>query len=191
MGFRSRAKSDRRHRHSDLDSDIKVRSEDDLYTILDESKVPLVLFLDTIQDPHNFGACLRTADAAGVDAVVIPKDRSVPLTDTVKTVACGAAESVPIIQVTNLARTLREVKGTGIWLVGTADEAEDRLYTVDLKVPIGIVMGAEGKGLRRLTRDHCDRLVRIPMTGKVGCLNVSVATGVVLFEAVRQRQSNK
>ena len=148
----------------------------------------LLLVLDGIQDPHNLGACLRSADAAGVHAVVTPKDRSVGLTPVVCKVASGAAETVPFVQVTNLARTLRWLReNQGVWLVGTAGEAESSLYSVDLKGPLGLVMGGEEKGMRRLTREACDLLVSLPMAGAVESLNVSVATGISLFEAVRQR----
>ena len=148
---------------------------------------PLLLVLDGIQDPHNLGACLRTADAAGVDFVIAPRDRATGLTPAVRKVAAGAAESVPFVQVTNLARALREIKDLGVWLVGTSDQAEASLYRADLKGPLGVVMGAEGQGLRRLTRDLCDVEVCLPMRGMVESLNVSVATGVVLYEALRQR----
>jgi len=147
----------------------------------------LVLILDGVQDPHNLGACLRTADAAGAMAVVVPKDRACPVTDTVVRVACGAAAEVPVVRATNLARCLRHLQQEGMWLVGTADEVDQSLYEVDLTGPIGIVMGAEENGLRRLTREACDFLVQIPMAGTVPCLNVSVATGVSLFEVQRQR----
>lgn len=177
----------RRHKHTDFSKPADVRDEDDLYQIIREKPAPLLLVLDGVQDPHNLGACLRTADGAGVAAVVTPKDRAATLTDTVRHIACGAAESVPFIQVTNLARCLERLKELGVWLVGTADAAERSIYDVDLKGPIGMVLGAEGPGLRRLTEEKCDFLVRIPMHGKVPCLNVSVATGVCLYEAVRQR----
>lgn len=149
---------------------------------------PFLLILDEVQDPHNLGACLRTAEGAGVHAVITPRDRSVGLTPTVRKVASGAAELVPFIQVTNLARTLKWLKAEGIWLIGTAGEATQGLYEVDMSGPLGIVMGGEGKGLRRLTREHCDLLVSLPMSGTVESLNVSVATGVALYEAVRQRK---
>jgi 23S rRNA (guanosine2251-2'-O)-methyltransferase len=161
---------------------------DDLLAAL--TAPPLLLVLDGVQDPHNLGACLRTADAAGVHAVIAPRDRAVGLTPIVRKVASGAAETMPFIQVTNLARTLRELKDKGIWLVGAAGEAEQDIYAADLRGPIAVVMGAEGEGLRRLTREHCDFLVRIPMAGNVGSLNVSVATGICLFEAVRQRKTS-
>ncbi|MCX4027610.1 23S rRNA (guanosine(2251)-2'-O)-methyltransferase RlmB [Endozoicomonas sp. SM1973] len=149
---------------------------------------PLLLILDGVTDPHNLGACLRTADAAGVDAVIIPKDKSAGLNTTVRKVACGAAETMPLFSVTNLARTLKLVQELGIWIVGTAGESEQTVYDVELSGAIALVMGAEGKGMRRLTREYCDYLVNIPMAGTVSSLNVSVATGVCLFEAVRQRR---
>ena len=148
---------------------------------------PLLLVLDGVTDPHNLGACLRTADAAGVHAVVAPKDRAVGLNATVMKVASGAADTVPYITVTNLARTLRELKERDIWIVGAAEEAELAHHAAGLNRPLAWVLGAEGEGLRRLTRETCDELRRIPMGGSVESLNVSVATGVCLFEAVRQR----
>jgi len=150
---------------------------------------PLLLVLDGVTDPHNLGACLRSADAAGVHAVIVPRDRAAGLSPVVRKVAAGAAETVPLIQVTNLARTLRWLKERGFWLVGTDDEATQSIYTAKLTGPIAIVLGAEGAGMRRLTKEHCDLLVNIPMQGVVESLNVSVATGVTLFEAVRQRAS--
>jgi 23S rRNA (guanosine2251-2'-O)-methyltransferase len=162
--------------------------EGDLEALLDNVQgVPLLLVLDGVQDPHNLGACLRSADAAGAHAVIIPKDRSSPLNATARKVASGAAESVPVVQVTNLARTLRELKDRNIWLVGAAGETDKSIFETDLKGPLAIVMGAEGQGLRRLTKEHCDFLAYIPMAGVVESLNVSVATGICLFEAVRQR----
>lgn len=154
------------------------------------ARTPFLLVLDGITDPHNLGACLRTAEAAGVQAVIAPKDRSAPLNATASKVASGAAESLPYIQVTNLARTLKHLQQRGIWIYGTAGEAENSLFQTDLQGPIAIVMGAEGEGLRRLTREHCDHLIRIPMTGSINSLNISVATGVCLFEALRQRTSS-
>jgi 23S rRNA (guanosine2251-2'-O)-methyltransferase len=150
---------------------------------------PLLLVLDGVTDPHNLGACLRSADAAGVAAVIVPRDRAAGLTPVVRKVAAGAAESVPLVAVVNLARTLRELKERGLWLVGTADDAPRTLYDVDLSGPTVLVMGSEGEGMRRLTREACDELVSIPMTGAVESLNVSVATGVALFEALRQRRA--
>ena len=155
--------------------------------IQDLEKPPFLLILDGVQDPHNLGACLRSADAAGVQAVVAPKDRSTGLTAAACKVASGAADTVPFIQVTNLARTLRWLKEQGIWLVGTAGDAGMSLYDVDLKGSLAIVMGGEAKGMRRLTREACDLLVNLPMAGRIESLNVSVAAGVAMFEAVRQR----
>lgn len=148
---------------------------------------PLLLLLDGVTDPHNLGACLRVADGAGAHAVIAPKDRAVGLNATVEKVASGAAETVPYITVTNLARTMRELKERDIWLIGTSDDAEKSLYEADFSGPAALVMGAEGEGMRRLTRENCDLLVRIPMQGAVESLNVSVASGVCLYEARRQR----
>ncbi len=147
------------------------------------------LVLDGITDPHNLGACLRTADAAGAHAVVAPRDRAVGLNATVRRVACGAADTVPYITVTNLARTLRALKERDVWVVGTDDEARGELYATDATRPIAWVLGAEGEGMRRLTRETCDELVRIPMLGSVESLNVSVASALCLYETVRQRSS--
>ena len=152
---------------------------------------PLLLVLDGVTDPHNLGACLRTADAAGALAVMVPKDKSATLNATVRKVACGAAEVIPLVAVTNLARSLEKLKQRGLWVVGTAGEAEQTVYQQDLSGPLIMVMGAEGKGMRRLTRDLCDYLVKLPMAGSVSSLNVSVATGICLFEALRQRGGAK
>lgn len=160
----------------------------DLFTLIETStNIPLLLVLDEVQDPHNLGACIRSANAAGALAVIAPKDKAAGLTATVRKVACGAAEITPFIQVTNLARTLRELKQKGIWVFGLAGEASKSLYQADLTVPTALIMGAEGTGLRKLTRELCDELLYIPMAGKISSLNVSVAAGVTLFEAVRQR----
>ena len=148
---------------------------------------PLLLLLDGVQDPHNLGACLRVADGAGAHAVIAPKDRSCGLTTAAIKVASGAAETVPYIVVTNLARTMRDLKERGIWMIGTADDAPQTLWQAKLDGAIGLVLGAEGEGLRRLTRDTCDHLVSIPMLGSVESLNVSVASGVCLYEARRKR----
>jgi 23S rRNA (guanosine2251-2'-O)-methyltransferase len=166
----------------------KAYDENDLEELLERTPKPFLLILDGITDPHNLGACLRSADAAGVHAVIVTKDKSVGLTSTVSKVACGAAEAVPFIQVTNLARTMRYLKDQGVWLYGAAGEAEKNLYQAELSGSVGIVMGAEGQGLRRLTREHCDMLLNIPMQGSVSSLNVSVATGIFLFEVLRQRR---
>jgi len=168
-----------------------VKNEADLNALLQGLQEPaFLLVLDGVTDPHNLGACLRTADAAGVHAVIAPKDKSASLNSTVSKVACGAAESVPFIQVTNLARCLKSLQDQGVWITGTAGETEQLVYDASLTGPMALVMGAEGDGMRRLTREACDQLIKIPMAGEVSSLNVSVATGVCLFEAVRQRQTN-
>lgn len=166
---------------SDLLEFLKQRMEEQ------SSRALLVLVLDEVQDPHNLGACLRSADAAGVDAVVIPADNSVGLTPVVRKVASGAAESVALFQVVNLQRALTDLQGLGVWVYGAAGEAVDSFYDLDLTGSVALVMGAEGKGLRRLTRERCDGVFNLPMHGSVSSLNVSVATGICLFEAVRQR----
>jgi len=173
---------------ADETSQPNLWQEADLLRAVEEKAGPaLILVLDGVTDPHNLGACLRSADAAGVDAVVVPKDKSADLNPVSRKVACGAAEVVPFVRVTNLARTLQALKERGVWLFGTAGEAEKSIYDNDLTVSMALVMGAEGDGLRRLTREQCDYLVRLPMAGSVSSLNVSVATGVCLFEALRQR----
>jgi 23S rRNA (guanosine2251-2'-O)-methyltransferase len=161
--------------------------EDMLAIAAERGEAPLLVLCDEISDPHNLGACLRSADAAGVHAVIVPKDRSAQLNATAKKVACGAAESVPLIRVTNLARTMRMLQEENIWIVGTAGEADHTLYQSKMTGRLALVMGAEGEGMRRLTEENCDFLIRIPMKGSVPCLNVSVATGVCLYEMVRQR----
>lgn len=162
--------------------------EDDLMAMLAAAdKPPFLLVLDGVTDPHNLGACMRTADAVGVQAVIVPKDKSATLTPVARKVACGAAETVPFVRVTNLARCLRSLQEQGVWLIGTAGEAASTLYQANFTGPVALVMGAEGKGMRRLTREHCDTLINIPMLGHVDSLNVSVATGVCLYEALRQR----
>ncbi len=159
-----------------------------LYELLDGLEhAPFLLVLDGVTDPHNLGACMRSADAAGVDAVIAPKDNSAGLSPVARKVACGAAEVVPFIPVTNLARTLEKLKARGVWVKGAAGEATETLYSTELTGPVALVMGAEGEGLRRLTRETCDSLLKIPMAGTVSSLNVSVATGICLFEALRQR----
>ncbi len=163
-------------------------TEHDLPELLENLDVPpFLLLLDGVQDPHNLGACFRVADAAGVHAIIVPKDNAVGITPVVSKVASGAAETVPFIQVTNLVRTMEKLKELGIWIYGAAGEAEQTLFQTKLSGPIAIVMGSEGNGLRRLTRETCDVLLKIPMHGSVDSLNVSVATGVFLFEVVRQR----
>lgn len=181
------ARENRHVRDLGRESQAKSLDEEDLMEIIAARPVPFILILDCVQDPHNLGAILRTADGAGVHAVVAPKDKAVGITETVRRISVGAADHVPFVQVTNLARTMERLKKAGLWLVGTSDRADKSLYDLDLKGPVGIVLGAEEKGMRRLTEENCDFLARIPMAGKTECLNVSVSAGVCLYEAVRQR----
>ncbi len=179
-------------RHQGVIATVTARtqemSEKTLPAFLQSLDEPVfLLVLDGVQDPHNLGACLRTADAAGVHAVILPKDRAVGITPVVHKVASGAVQSVPVFTVTNLARTLRQLKDSGIWLYGASNAADEALYSTDLGGPAAFILGGEGKGLRRLTLELCDHLVAIPMAGQVESLNVSVAAGVLLFEARRQR----
>jgi 23S rRNA (guanosine2251-2'-O)-methyltransferase len=173
-----------------VDSVAQVTSLDELLEQLEESKtaLPLLLVLDGVTDPHNLGACLRVADGAGAHAVIAPKDHAAGINATVSKVASGAAETMPYFMVTNLVRTLGELKERNIWCIGTSDDAEKTIYDVDLTGPVALVLGAEGEGMRQLTRKTCDELVRIPMHGAVESLNVSVASGVCLYEALRQRR---
>ena len=175
----------RRTAHSSLISNIE-----DVLSLAKPAPF-LFLVLDGIQDPHNLGACLRTADAAGVDAVIIPADNAVSVNATVRKVASGAAEHMPVITVTNLVRALRRLREAGVWIAGADDGAEQSFYDLDLKVPLAVVMGAEGKGMKRLTREHCDYLVSLPMLGTVESLNVAVAAGVCLYEVNRQRRGRE
>jgi 23S rRNA (guanosine2251-2'-O)-methyltransferase len=176
-------------RHQGVVARVEVRSAGaSLDEILESVQNPLLLVLDGVTDPHNLGACLRVANAAGVHAVIAPKDRSAGITPAVSKVASGAAESTPYLMVTNLARTLAEIKERNIWVVGADERAEKTLYEADLPGSIAWVLGAEGEGMRRLTRESCDLLVRIPMSGEVESLNVSVSAGVCLFESVRRRK---
>jgi len=191
---RPRAQLDRQssgQRHQDILAEFEAHNlyvESDLDALLDGLPKPeLVLVLDGVQDPHNLGACLRTADAAGVGLVILPKDGAAELTAVARRAASGAAEVLPILYATNLARVLRRLKERGIWLAGTTDAADRTVHEADLGGPLGLIMGSEGRGMRRLTAEHCDFLLRIPMCGTVDSLNVSVATGVCLYEIVRQR----
>lgn len=161
-------------------------SEDELIEKIQFNSSAIVLILDCIQDPRNLGACLRTADAVGAIGVIAPKDKSSKITETVAQVSCGGSESVPYVQVVNLSRTIKKLQKAGMWIVGTSDQGDECIYNINLKGKIAIALGAEGKGLRRLTIENCDHLVSIPMSGKVDCLNVSVAAGVCLFEIYRQ-----
>ncbi|MFT5466296.1 MAG: 23S rRNA (guanosine2251-2'-O)-methyltransferase [Verrucomicrobiales bacterium] len=181
----------RENRHAPAEVVPARLSEADFFEQLEQGmpKAALVLVLDEVTDPHNLGACLRSANAAGAIAVLTPKNNSAKVTETVSRISCGAAEVTPVVQVTNLARAMKRLQEAGFWLVGTDDSGDEMLFDMDLTGPIGIVSGAEGTGLRRLTREGCDHLAQIPMSGTVECLNVSVATGVCLFEVVRQRRA--
>jgi len=183
--------STRMNKHSAGDTAL-IREESELDDLLDQVKNPLILILDCVQDPHNLGACLRSANGAGVDAVILPKDRAAPVTDTAIAISCGGASHTPIFRVTNLVRCMEQLKERGIWIAGTSDhQGTQNLYETDLTGPLALVMGSEAKGMRRLTTENCDYLLSIPMAGFVECLNVSVATGVSLFEIVRQRNAKK
>ncbi|MBC8519852.1 MAG: 23S rRNA (guanosine(2251)-2'-O)-methyltransferase RlmB [Gammaproteobacteria bacterium] len=184
--------------HQGVVVEVAVKTEQKIYDdnwleeMLDNlSEPPFLLMLDGVTDPHNLGACLRSAEAAGVHAVVVPKDRSVGITPVVRKVASGAVESLPFVMVTNLSRLLKSLADRGLWIVGATGEATDSLYEADLGGPLVLVMGAEGGGMRRLTKENCSQLVKIPMAGEVSSLNVSVASGVALFEAVRQRMLSR
>ena len=166
---------------------IGMMAEGELIDRVTQSAEALLLILDGVTDPHNLGACLRSADAAGVTAVIFPKDKSADVNDVARKVASGAAEAVPWVRVTNLARTIESLQQAGVWVIGTDGDAETTLYDQDLTGPCALVLGSEGSGMRRLTRERCDFVVRLPMSGSVSSLNVSVAAGVCLFEAVRQR----
>ena len=174
--------------HSDAADSHEGMSEAKLLSLVGQATVPLILILDGVTDPHNLGACLRSAEAAGVTAVIFPKDRSADVNAVVRKVACGAAESVPWLRVTNLARTIETLKQSGIWIVGTSGDATETLFEHDLTGPCALVLGSEGSGMRRITQELCDYRVHLPMAGSVSSLNVSVAAGICLFEAVRQRR---
>ena len=167
--------------------DFQIYGETDLVGLLPTDKEAFILILDSVQDPHNFGACIRSAHSAGVDFIVVPKDNSSPINATVKKVACGAAEHTKIVVVTNLARAIETLKKAGVWIIGLAGEADESLYAMNLKDSIAVVAGAEGSGMRARTKANCDFLAKLPMLGEISSLNVSVATGIALYEGVRQR----
>ncbi len=179
QGVLARVKAGKTYTEADLDDILQMTAQ--------SGQAPFLLILDGVTDPHNLGACLRNADAAGVQAIIVPKDNAARLTPTVRKVAVGAAETVPLVQVTNLARTMKQLQQMGVWIIGTAGETDTCLYDVKLQGAMALVMGAEGKGMRRLTKERCDQLIKLPMAGSVSSLNVSVATGICLFEIVRQR----
>lgn len=176
-------------KHTSLQSSVRIHDEEDLIRVSNKVRESsaLYLVLDGVQDPHNLGACLRSCDGAGVAGVIIPKDKAVSVTDTVRNVACGAADNIPVYRVKNLADSIEEMKFAGFKIIGTEDETDKLIYDVDFTGDVCLVLGAEGAGIRKRTRDCCDVVAKIPMQGKVECLNVSVATGVCLYEALRQR----
>lgn len=183
------SKSLGRKTHGNPEANISTLNEDEALSLLDElSEEPFLLVLDQVQDPRNLGACLRSADGAGVNLVIIPSDRSAGLTEVVRHVAAGAAEVLPLARVRNLSRFMKELTVRGIRMVGTSDQAKQAVFDSDMKGPLALVVGAEETGIRRLTAENCDSLINIPMTGTIECLNVSVATGICLFEAFRQRR---
>ena len=180
-----------RKTHGNPQASISTLDEDEALNLIDAfEEDPFLLILDQVQDPRNLGACLRSADGAGVNLVIMPSDRSAGLTEVVRHVASGAAESLPLARARNLSRFMKKIQDKGVRLVGTSDQAKQNIFEADLKGPLGLVVGAEGTGIRRLTADNCDHLINIPMSGEVECLNVSVAAGVCLFEAYRQRIPN-
>ena len=187
----SRVKKDANHQNIFAleKNTFKTYTENDIESLVPQDKNAFILILDNVQDPHNFGACIRSAHSAGIDFIIIPKDNSAPINVTVKKVACGAAEHTKIVIVTNLARAIEKLKKLGVWIVGLAGEADDNLYAMNLADPIAIVAGAEGSGMRQRTKASCDFLANLPMLGEVSSLNVSVATGIALYETVRQRIS--
>lgn len=178
----------RQNRHARFDAKLQIGDETDLKLLLPKlTKPAFFLLLDQIQDPHNFGACLRTAEGAGVDAVIFTREHTAPISPTVRAVACGAAERLRLIQATNLARTIDILKENGVWVIGTSEHADKTVYTVDFSLPTALVVGSEGDGIRRLTAERCDQVVKIPLSGRSESLNVSVSCGISLYEIVRQR----
>ncbi len=181
-------------RHQGIAAEVRVRAaqnEHDLFDLLEKISTPFLLILDGVTDPHNVGACLRSAEAFGVDAVIVPKDRACGLTPVVRKISSGSSERIPFIEVTNLARLLDDLKERGIWLAGLAGEATETIYEANLTGALAMIMGSEGEGMRRLTKESCDFLLKIPMAGQIESLNVSVATGAVLSESHRQRLSSR
>lgn len=187
MAKSRRAQKVRNNSHTAKQVSMEEFTEEDALKKIEEMENPFILILDGIQDPHNLGACMRSADAAGVDMVLSTQKSTVDITETVRTISCGAADNVPYVRVHNLNQTITRLKDMGIWLVGTGDEESQPIFDVELKGPLAIAMGSEALGLRAKVAEKCDFLAQIPMRGTVDCLNLSVATGVCLFEAVRQR----
>ncbi len=189
MAKKNQSKGPRQNKHASTHVPVKTYDEYDIEDILSKVSKPFILVLDCVQDPHNLGACIRTANAVGAHLVIIPYDKASPITETVTKIACGAAHKTPIARVTNISRTLDLLHDLDICVIGTSDRTNTTIYEQDLNIPLALVLGAEGMGIRKLTGDKCDHIVKIPMHGDVECLNVSVATGVCLFEASRQRSS--
>jgi len=187
MGRNSIHKIKRPPRHSKGPTIVYLENEHDLFELIDKTENPLLLVLEGVQDPHNLGACLRSASGAGVTAVLAPIKGACGITPTVRDISCGGADDVPFLRIKNFSQTLRKFKELGIQLIGTSDKASKSLYDMKLNRPTAIVLGSEGWGMRKVTGDHCDHLINIPMAGSVECLNVSVSAGVILYEAVRQR----
>ncbi|MGC6425028.1 MAG: 23S rRNA (guanosine(2251)-2'-O)-methyltransferase RlmB [Lentimonas sp.] len=187
MGRNSIHKIKKPPRHSASAAVVHIEDEHDLFELIDRTENPLLLLLEGVQDPHNLGACLRSASGAGVTAVLAPVKGAVGITPTVRDISCGGADDVPFLKIKNFSQLIAKLKERGIQIVGTSDRGNDSLYHVNMKGPTAFILGSEGWGLRKVTGDHCDRLVRIPMAGSVDCLNVSVSAGVCLYEAVRQR----
>ena len=187
MGRNSIHKIKKPPRHSALAAAVHLENEDDLFDLIERTENPLLLILEGVQDPHNLGACLRTASGAGVTAVLAPQKGACGITPTVRDISCGGADEVPFLKIKNIGMLLRKFPDKGIQIIGTSDRGEGNLYEADLSGPTALVLGSEGWGLRKVTGDLCDHLVSIPMAGKVDCLNVSVSAGVCLYEAVRQR----
>lgn len=187
MGRNSIHKIKRAPRHSKGPTVIYLENEDDLFDLIERTENPLLLILEGVQDPHNLGACLRSASGAGVTAVLAPIKGAVGITPTVRDISCGGADDVPFLKSKNFSNLIRKLKEAGVQVVGTSDRGKKSLYDVDLSGPTAFILGSEGWGLRKVTGDHCDHLVSLPMAGTVDCLNVSVSAGVCLYEAVRQR----
>jgi len=187
MGRNSVKKIKKPPRHSALSAVVQIENEDDLFDLIEGTENPLLLVLEGVQDPHNLGACLRTASGAGVTAVLAPVKGACGITPTVRDISCGGADEVPFLKVKNIGMLLRKFREEGIQIIGTSDRGGGDLYRMDFTPPTALVLGSEGWGLRKVTGDLCDHLVSIPMAGKVDCLNVSVSAGVCLYEAVRQR----
>jgi 23S rRNA (guanosine2251-2'-O)-methyltransferase len=187
MGRNSVHKIKRAPRHSKGPTIVYLENENDLFELLDRTENPLILILEGVQDPHNLGACLRSASGAGVTAVLAPMKGACGITPTVRDISCGGADDVPFLRIKNFSQLLRKFKDQGIQLIGTSDKGTEMLYDLDLNRPTAVILGSEGWGMRKVTGDHCDHLISIPMAGTVECLNVSVSAGVILYEAVRQR----